>query len=114
MNCCFNYIGKFPHNKQINTGLIADAAGEYILELTSAGGNSFELTKNFEIGNDITIEIGELNEMMSYDLKVKKPDLSYFETDNCDIYRLQTFINTQLDGCTEPCDDNSDSPSYYN
>jgi len=41
---------------------------------------------------------------MVYNFKVGQPDGTNFKKDDCENFRLQTIINTQLDGCSNPCD----------
>lgn len=111
MDCCINDLGRFSHNLKIETGLIATQAGEHYLFMNAATGGTFTLTKSLAIGEEITIEIGQLNESMVYNFKVGQPDGTNFSKDDCENFRLQTIINSQLDGCNNPCDDNS--TDYY-
>lgn len=113
MICCSNNLGRFPHNKQIDTGIVVSDSGDYILRMEAANGNTFELVKTIDSPGNIKIEIGELNENMEYKFTVEKPDESFVSINNCENFKLKTIINTQIDGCTDPCDDSdSDSPYY--
>ena len=104
MDCCINDLGRFSHNLKIETGLIAAQAGEHYLFMNAATGGTFTLTKSLGVGEEITIEIGQLNESMVYNFKIGQPDGTNLEKDTCENFRLQTIINSQLDGCSNPCD----------
>jgi len=111
MDCCINDLGRFSHNLKIETGVLAAQVGEHYLFMNSATGGTFTLTKSLAIGEEITIEIGQLNESMVYNFKVGQPDGTNLKVDDCENFRLQTIINSQLDGCSDPCDDNT-TPYY--
>lgn len=111
MDCCINDLGRFSHNLKIETGLLAEQIGEHYLFMNAATGGTFTLTKSLAIGEEITIEIGQLNESMVYNFKVGQPDGTNFSKDDCENFRLQTIINTQLDGCSNPCD--ATGAEYY-
>lgn len=70
MDCCINDLGRFSHNLKIETGLIATQAGEHYLFMNAATGGTFTLTKSLGVGEEITIEIGQLNESMVYNFKI--------------------------------------------
>lgn len=111
MDCCINDLGRFPHNEIINTGIVATQIGDHFLYMNSATGGTFTLVKNVAIGEEITIAIGQLNESMTYNFKVGQPDGTLISVDDCENFKLQTIINSQIDGCSNPCD--ADSPTYY-
>ncbi len=113
-NCCFNNLGRFPHNQIIDLGLLTDQTGVYILRMEAANGNTFELRKEVDEPQNLTIEIGELNENMEYKFTVEKPDGEFISVENCETFKLKTIINTQIDGCTSSCDDTDDVSPYYN
>lgn len=107
MDCCINDLGRFSHNLKIETGLITTQAGEHYLFMNAATGGTFTLTKSLAIGEQITFDIGQLNESMIYNFKVSQPDGTNFKKDDCENFRLQTIINTQIDGCNNPCETTS-------
>ena len=46
--------------------------------MNAATGGTFTLTKSLGVGEEITIEIGQLNESMVYNFKVGQPDGTNF------------------------------------
>lgn len=111
MDCCINNLGRYPHNKEIDTFILATESGTHILYLTDAKGNTFELNKEVEIGEKIKIGIGELNENMLYQFTIQKPSGAYISVNDCEKFQLKTIINTQINGCNNTCDD-TPSGSY--
>ncbi|WP_282787174.1 hypothetical protein [Flavobacterium croceum] len=107
MDCCVNNLGRYPHNKEIDTYLVATEAGEHTLYLTDAKGNTFELIKDVETGETIKIAIGELNENMVYNFTIDKPSGTKISVNDCETFQLKTIINTQINGCTNPCETTS-------
>lgn len=111
--CCINPLGKYPHNEIINTGIQAEQAGIFVFYMTGANGNTFNIRKRFELGEELTIAIGLLNENMTYSFRIGQPDETMITIDDCDKFSLTTIINTQIDGCTNPCDADDDSEVNY-
>lgn len=111
MDCCINDLGRFPHNEIINTGIIAAQVGDHFLYMNAPTGGTFTLVKNLAIGEALTIAIGQLNESMIYNFKVAQPDGALISVADCENFRLQTIINSQIDGCSNPCD--ASGPAYY-
>jgi hypothetical protein len=112
-NCCVNNLGRFPHNKQIDTGLVMIESGDYVVLMTAANGNEFELNFTLEGNENIKFDVGVLNENMQYDFQIRKPDDEIYEYNDCPTFRLKTFINTQKDGCANPCDDTDTNDGPY-
>ena len=110
--CCSNNLGRFPHNKQIDTALLVSDLGVYILRFRGSDNNTFELEKTIEAPETLKIEIGELNENMTYTFTVEKPDGTLLSLNDCETFKLQTIINNQINGCSNPCDDSDDSEYY--
>lgn len=112
-NCCLNKIGIFPHNEEIKTGIIVDQDGTYRLHMAAANSNTFILNKELTVGSEITFPIGQLNENMAYKFTIEQPDESFYKENDCDLFGIRTIINTQLDGCENTCDDDSNTNNYY-
>jgi hypothetical protein len=112
--CCSNNLGRFPHNQIIDTGIVTTITGTHIVRLAAANGNTFELRKEIEEPETIKFEIGELNESMEYTFTIEKPDGTFISVSNCETFKLKTIINTQIDGCTNSCDDADPVSPYYN
>jgi hypothetical protein len=110
MDCCVNNLGRYPHNKEIDTFILATEQGSHTLYLTDAKGNTFELIKDVEIGEKIKISVGELNENMLYQFKIQQPSGDYISVNDCEKFQLKTIINTQINGCNDPCDNTPSSP----
>jgi len=111
-NCCSNNLGRFPHNKQIDTAIMVSDLGDYILRFRGSDNSTFELIKTIEEPGTLNVEIGELNENMTYTFTVEKPDTTLISLNECETFKLTTIINTQLDGCSNPCDNTDDSEIY--
>lgn len=109
--CCSNNLGKFPHNKPVDTGILLDP-GTYTILIEGANDDIFELEKEIEAGEKLIFDIGELNENMIYKFQIRKEDDSLYTLNNCTIFKLKTFINTKIDGCTDNCDDADDNGTY--
>lgn len=94
MACCKNDLGSFPHNKDIDTGLVADDTGVY--ELLFTGPNYVKFSKYLQVtaGNNIIIPQGVLNEDFLYSLVITKPDGQLLLVNECSNHVLKTFINT--------------------
>lgn len=94
MSCCKNDLGSFPHNKDIDTGLEADATGVY--ELLFTGPNYVKFSKYLQValGDNIIIPQGTLNEDFQYMLVITKPDGTAWEVDACPNFSLKTYVNT--------------------
>lgn len=93
MSCCVNDLGSFPHNRVIDTGLDAVAAGIYELRFTGANFTKFSKFLNLGAGDDIEIPVGILNEDFTYNFEVIQPDLTKMEVDDCTTFGIQVFIN---------------------
>lgn len=113
MECCVNNLGRYSHNKPIDTFIMVSEDGTYTLLMEAANGNRFALEKELEAGQTITFNIGELNESMIYKFTIQKPDGTNLIVNNCDNFKLQTIINTQINGCPDLCDDSDDTNGYY-
>ncbi len=107
-NCCKNDLGIFPHNNEINTGVKATQNGYHKLELIGPNFAGFTLEYYYFANADIIIPQGTLNENFVYQLKIKQPDSTYLETDECPNYIFKTFVSTiECDDCEEPYDSES-------
>jgi hypothetical protein len=112
MECCLNNLGKYPHNKEINTNITAPATGDYVFYFTTSNSNNFSLTINFEVGDKLIIPVSTLNESMVHTFRIEKPDGNFITQNECDVFGLQTIINTQIDGCSNSCDDTDTTTDY--
>lgn len=113
MECCINDLGRFPHNKAIDTGIPVTVVGDYILMMEGSNGNTFELVKTIEEAGNIMIAVGDLNENMDYKFTIEDPDGDLISVNECSNFKLKTILNTQINGCDNGCDDSDDSSSYY-
>jgi hypothetical protein len=96
MNCCINDLGLKAHNENIDLGVQADQAGQFIAVLFFAGmriNRAFTLA----IGDDLIIP-RPFNEMYQYKMQIKKPDGELLSINDCDTFAFQTYINI-----TPPC-----------
>jgi len=104
MECCKTYLGEFPHNEDIDTGLTLDESGEHTVTLETI--NETKLILKVTPADDATtfvIPKGSLNENLLYWMKIKKPSGDYFVTDDCENYTLKTFIAVDLN-CGNLCE----------
>lgn len=112
MGCCVNNLGRYSHNEIVDTYVMVPIDGLYKAYMTAANGNTFVLNKELDAGQTLKFDIGELNESMLYDFTIQKPDGTNIVVNACETFRLQTIINTQIDGCN-PCSTDADSGNYY-
>lgn len=113
MGCCVNNLGRYSHNKEIDTFIMISETGTYGAHMEAANGNTFVLEKAINAGQTLKFSIGELNESMVYKFTIQKPDGTNLAVNDCEFFKLQTIINTQLDGCPDLCDDSDDTNGYY-
>ena len=93
-NCCDNYIGEFPHNESIDTGLTAGAAGVYVFEFSAMNFTKFKWKKNFAAGEKLVIDQCVLCEDFFYEFTITKPDGTKITQNNCEAFSLKTYIST--------------------
>lgn len=101
MSCCNNYIGKFAHNEDIQTGIIANATGEFIFKFDYLG-NGFNIVVDGVVDEELVIPFGTLNENFTYHFTVEDPNGDNLEIYDCEDFSLKTFIN--LTPCLNVCD----------
>ena len=94
MDCCLNKLGIFPHNVPLGTGIMATQAGDYLLYMKAANGNTFILKK-------------------TYNFKIQQPDGNFFSQNDCEDFNVILTINTQIDDCPDNCNPDPDSNNYY-
>lgn len=92
-NCCHNDLGCFPHNKDIDTGLLAEQAGVYNLMFIGPNFSRFSKLIYFAIGAAIIIPKGVLNEDFQYTFQIIQPDGVAVLVDTCPNFSFKTFIN---------------------
>lgn len=109
--CCSNNLGKFPHNKPIDTSILLEP-GNYEILMEGANDDQFVIEKEIESSETLKFDIGELNENMTYKFQIRKEDDTFITVNDCTVFKLKTFINTKIDGCTDNCDDADDNGSY--
>lgn len=101
MNCCDNYLGAFPHNENIHTGIPALQNGTYTLELEFAGSKQFKYL-NIVAPGEIIVYM-PFNENYTYKMRIKQPDGEYLEVDGCSDHTFKTYI--LIDGdCGDDCE----------
>jgi hypothetical protein len=109
MDCCVNNLGEFPHNADIDTGIIALVDGEYTLKL-DIGGSSIIKKVTPGIGENIVIA-RPFNENFTYKLTIKDPNGDLVEEDECSNFSFKTFVAI-TPPCPEPdCED--EDIEYY-
>lgn len=113
MNCCVQKLGSFAHNQEIKTGIQTGQAGNHILYMKSSSGGTFTLSYEQTLSQEIIIPVGVLNESMAYKFRIELPDGSFYTQNDCDTFSLLTIINSQIDGCSDNCNADSDSGNYY-
>lgn len=113
MECCSNNLGRFPHNAEINTSLVAGATGEYIIELYNMNGTVHTKKVEVSISEDIIIP-RPFNEDYYYTMKIKNPQGTYIEKDGSQEFCFETYININ-DECNadNTCDDSSEDTGSY-
>lgn len=93
MACCKNDLGSFPHNRVINTTVLALAAGIHEIRLTGPNFAVQSIWQDLTIGEEIIIPKGVLNEDFQYSMQVVQPDLSLLEVLDCSNFSFKAFIN---------------------
>ena len=102
MACCKNNLGEFPHNRDIDTGVVALQTGTHELRLKAANFTTQSLWLNVTLGGNIIIPQGNLNENFTYSFTIIQPDGTILEVTDCSNFSLTTFISTAS------CDDLSE------
>ncbi len=93
MSCCKNDLGSFPHNQDIDTGLVSDSAGVWRLHFTGPNFSKMMKPLSFSNGEAIVIPQGILNEDCLYSLILENPSGVNFTQDDCENFVLTTYIN---------------------
>ncbi len=98
MDCCKINLENFPHNEDINTGLVAVQDGVHEFKFNAMNFTVLSYKKTFGIGDPIIIPQGLLSEDFTYKFTIKQPDATNFETTvdsvTCDTFVLRTYIST--------------------
>jgi len=98
MECCKKDLGKFPHNQNIDTGLIAAKTGTHEFQFSAANFTEFSYKKYFTIGDKIIIPKKVLNEDFIYNFQIKQPDgtlfVAPFGDGGCENLVLRTYVST--------------------
>jgi hypothetical protein len=94
MSCCIKDLGSFPHNRELNTGIVATITGQYQAILFFAG---VRITRLFNgvIGSALKIPM-PFNETYLYKLQIIKPDGTNLSVDNCDNFAFRIYIAMDL------------------
>lgn len=100
MSCCNNYLGKFPHNQDIDTGIIANATGEFIFKFDYLG-VVFRLIIDGQIDESLIIPAGRLNENFTYHFTIEDPSGNNIEIYDCEDFTLKTIVN--ITPCNDDC-----------
>lgn len=104
MDCCKTNLGKFPHNQNIDTGLVATQAGTHEFQFSAANFTELSYKKYFGIGDKIIIPKKVLNEDFVYSFVIKQPDGVTFKQDvdgvPCENFILRTYVSTN-NNCDE-------------
>lgn len=112
MNCCKNYIGSFPHNENIDTGINPLVSGVYTFEFTGINGTKLKITQNITVSDTpqtLVIPKGILNESMFYCVTIKDPNGELLvDANDCPNYCFDTYISTNTtcgNTCEPPAED---------
>lgn len=110
--CCKKYLGEFPHNKDIDTKIIAAIAGTFIIRL-DFGSSKLEKEIDLDAGDKIVIP-RPFNENYLYNFTIEDPNGDLVEIEECTNFSLKTYIGINDECPTDDCDDSSvDSIEYY-
>lgn len=109
---CENNLGEFPHNEDISLpdDLLAPDNGNYVVRLVN-GMSVRYLKQEKEAGDGFTIPKGTLNEEMIYEFTIIKPDGTNLQYEECENFKLKTFIATGP--CGTHCPDEVGGGSEY-
>lgn len=100
MACCKNDLGAFPHNEDIDTGVITDQSGVHIVHLQFGGAIH---RKTISLVSGQTVKINRpFNENFIYTFTIQKPDGTLLSVDACTTFVLQTYIALS-DACSPDC-----------
>lgn len=111
MSCSID-LGRFPHNADIDTNLLASQNGGHSVILFMPNGSEVSKDLMLGIGDNIIIE-RPFNEDFQYSMKVLQPDGTYFVKDGNELFTFKVFIN--LKTCSnddQPTDDNHSEDDY--
>lgn len=109
MDCCNNFLGNYPHNADIDSGIVVPSSGTFKFKFKYLGAIIEKLItvifdeyidQNFIIPND-------LNANFLYEFTIEKPDGSLLSVNSCTDFSLKTYIN--ITDCDSTCDAESDS-----
>lgn len=111
--CCSYNFGLYPHNADIILDdLLADADGIYTVCVTMPGGVIKNIPIDAKAGDELIIPQGQLNEDATIKFRVFDIHGLPMLMEDCDSFKLQTYINSTLKCHDNTCDD-SDNPSDY-
>ena len=82
MLCCDTYhdLGCFYLcDSCLDVGLVADQDGAYVIEIAQTNGAVKLFSKSYLIGDSILLPVNALNNSALHYLRIRKPDLSYYE-----------------------------------
>lgn len=108
MSCCTNDLGLKPHNKDINTGLMAEQAGEYSFVLNFNGAKVVKKV-TLGIGDDLIIP-RPFNEDFIYSFQIIQPDGVAVIVDDCPDFIFKTYIS--IEECDQ-CECPPETDNYY-
>lgn len=95
MACCKNKIGEFPHNRDIETGIVSTVTGLHELRFKASNFTRQSVWVNISVaGDEFVIPQGTLNENFTYSFEIVKPDGSLLSETDCTTFELTTYINT--------------------
>lgn len=106
MSCCNNYLGEYPHNESVNTGIIASVTGIYTVRL-QYGGVIIKKEIPTTQGQPIIIT-GRLNENYLYKFTVEDPNGNLISELACTNFSFRTYVNI-TSNCDTTCNEDSDS-----
>jgi len=95
-NCNILHLGEFPHDADINTGLVAVQDGVHTCKLFIAGIFFKQLEYDLNIGDTLIFEateISKINENAHVEFIVVQPDTTLFVSGSFRWFSFKTYIN---------------------
>lgn len=111
MTCCKTYLGDYPHNEPVNTGItmgdpITDI-GDWIVLLDFQGSKIKKVVAMTGPDDELIIPL-PFNENYNYNLTITKPDGSLYQTaDGCTNFGFKTYVSITPDCNGSVCDNYS-------
>jgi hypothetical protein len=105
MDCCKNELGNFPHNADINTGIMVLGGGDYVFNAGTINGTKIKFAvtiPDIDTPSELVIPKGILNEDFYYCFTVTDPGGEPVIDNYCEKFCLKTYIETNTT-CGNTC-----------